>query len=416
MQKRKYYQMFLMGLLVIDIVISILYYLWYVDKKIPTDINIVENTEESFDFNLPVQCANTSNKCIKVMNNSKADGVLRVSAGRSSGSCSAELKLFGVIHYKNINFNIVKKQKIMPSGRAVGIYVNARGVMVLGTAKVFGKDGIEYSPAKNILQTGDYIYKIDGEDVSSIEDIENILQSKGASSMKVSVRRGREKINVKIKGIEGDDGKIKIGTWLREDTEGIGTITYVAKDNTYAALGHGIADSDTGLLIDISAGGVYNASVNKVISSKKGNPGQISGSVELSDRCRLGSIITNDDSGIKGKISLNESIYSFKEESALPISLKQNIKKGTAYIVCQLGENVEKYEVEISDIYQNAKENKDMVIKVTDDRLLKKTGGIVQGMSGSPIIQDGRIVGAITHVFVNEPVKGYGIFIEKMLS
>lgn len=416
MQRKKYYQLFLVIVLILDIVVSFLYYIWYLDKRIPTSINIVANSEESFNFNLPVKCENTSNTCIKVMSNPGTDGRLKVTAGNDYGSCKAELKLFGIIHYKNIKFNVVKKQKLMPSGRAVGIYVNARGVMVLGTANVHGKDGVEYSPAKNILQTGDYIYQVDGKNVSSIEDIENILQNRNKAAIQMKVRRGKEKIDVKMKCVEADDGNVKIGTWLREDTEGIGTITYITSDNMYAALGHGIADADTGLLVDISAGGLYKADVGSVIPSKKGSPGQISGSVELSDKCRIGSIATNQDSGIKGEMITGAQDYVYQKKNALPIAFKQEIKKGKAYIICQLGKQTGKYEVDICGIYQNAKENKDMVIKVTDKRLLNKTGGIVQGMSGSPIIQNGRLVGAVTHVFVNDPEKGYGIFIERMLS
>ena len=314
-----------------------------------------------------------------------------------------------------IKFNVVKKQKLIPSGRAAGIYVNAKGVMVLGTSSVVGKGGNSYSPSKNILQAGDYIYNVAGEEVSSIDDIEKILQTLGSGNIKMKIRRGKEKIDVKVKAIENEDGKVKIGTWLREDTEGIGTITYISPDNTYAALGHGIADADTGLLVDISAGGLYEAAVNKVIPSKRGVPGQISGSVELSDRCRIGSIISNNDSGIKGEILKSEAV-NCDNKYAVPVALKQDIKKGKAYILCQLDDDVKKYEIEICNIIQNAKENKDMVIKVTDKKLLKKTGGIVQGMSGSPIVQDGRIVGAVTHVFVDEPTKGYAIFIEKMLK
>ncbi|MBU5478710.1 SpoIVB peptidase [Eubacterium sp. MSJ-13] len=416
MQRKKYYQFILIGLLALDIIVSVLYYIWYLDKKIPASINIVENTEESFDFNLPVQCNSISNDDIKVFNNSNKGGSLKVIAGKSSGSCKAELKLFGLIHYRDIKFNVIKKQKVMPSGKAAGIYVNARGVMVLGTSAIQGKGGNSYNPAKNILQAGDYIYMVDGKEVSSIDDIENILQVIGAGNIKMKVRRGREKIDVKIKGIEGEDGKIKIGTWLREDTEGIGTITYIAKNNTYAALGHGIADADTGLLIDISAGGLYEAVVNRIIPSKKGVPGQISGSVELSDRCRIGSIIVNNDSGIKGEMDKGKEGFSFEEKSALPVALKQDITEGKAFIMCQLGENIEKYEVEICNIFQNSKENKDMIIKVTDKKLLEKTGGIVQGMSGSPIVQGGKIVGAVTHVFVDNPARGYAIFIEKMFK
>ena len=324
MQRKKYYQFILIGLLLLDIVVSILYYVWYLDRKIPANINIIENTEESFDFSLPVQCNDVASDTIKVFNNSQHGGKVKVVAGESTGSCKAELKLFGIFHYRNIKFNVVKKQKLIPSGRAAGIYVNAKGVMVLGTSSVVGKGGNSYSPSKNILQAGDYIYNVAGEEVSSIDDIEKILQTLGSGNIKMKIRRGKEKIDVKVKAIENEDGKVKIGTWLREDTEGIGTITYISPDNTYAALGHGIADADTGLLVDISAGGLYEAAVNKVIPSKRGVPGQISGSVELSDRCRIGSIISNNDSGIKGEILKSEAV-NCDNKYAVPVALKQDI-------------------------------------------------------------------------------------------
>ena len=139
MQRKKCYQFILIGLLLLDIVVSILYYVWYLDRKIPANINIIENTEESFDFSLPVQCNDVASDTIKVFNNSQHGGKVKVVAGESTGSCKAELKLFGIFHYRNIKFNVVKKQKLIPSGRAAGIYVNAKGVMVLGTSSVVGK-------------------------------------------------------------------------------------------------------------------------------------------------------------------------------------------------------------------------------------------------------------------------------------
>ena len=330
------------------------------------------------------------------------------------GSYQAELKLFGIFPYKNIRIDVIEKEQVMPSGKAVGLYIRSRGILILGTAAVAGKDGLSYEPAKEIVQPGDYLYRVNGKKVRNIDEVVRIVQGSRGKKTKLYLHRGQNDIVVKLDSVKASDGEYRLGIWLREDTEGIGTLSFVTKKNQFAALGHGITDIDTGSLLHLKSGEVYPASIRSVKKGAAGTPGELIGSVTLGEDRKLGEIKNNTLLGISGKIDSSE--YSYQENKALPIGLKQQVKKGKAHILCQLGSTVEKYEIEVEDMDMNSRDNKGMVLRITDRRLLQKTGGIVQGMSGSPIIQNGRVIGAVTHVFVNDPTRGYGIFIENMLE
>ena len=191
-------------------------------------------------------------------------------------------------------------------------------------------------------------------------------------------------------------------------------MTCVTEDNHFVALGHGITDVDTGEMIRLQQGGLYPASIQQIIAGKKGTPGELFGSVLLSEKQKIGDVKANNLWGISGEIA--QDGYRYQEEQGIPIALKQEIQTGTAAIRCQIDEEVREYEIEIEEIAINAKDLKGLVLRVTDQELLDKTGGIVQGLSGSPIIQNGKLIGAVTHVFVNDPSHGYGIFIEHMLA
>lgn len=420
--KRKY-RVFLAIALCVNIFAAAAYYIWYIDRKVPDNIMLVENREESLEFNVPLEGEiDGAVDVISIKNtNSVHDGNIHFNLNQTvrmqannTGSYKAKLKLFGLFHYKNIQIDVIKEQKVMPSGRAVGLYINSDGVMVLGTSEVTGKDGFTYEPAANILRAGDYIYRINNQEVENIEDVAEAVQDNGGGRVTIYLRRNNNNIKVKVDTVLAGDGEYKIGAWLREDTEGIGTLTYVTEDNNYAALGHGITDIDTGILIDIKNGGVYPAKISEVIRGEAGSPGEVLGSVKLGGTNRLGTINNNTNYGISGELFDNS--YSYNSSKALPVAMKQEVDRGKAIVRCQLGEEVEDYEVEIEKININSKENKGMVIKVTDKRLLSKAGGIVQGMSGSPVLQNNKIIGAVTHVFVNDSTRGYGIFIEDMLS
>lgn len=423
MKPKKKYRAVLIAVLCINIVAAALYYIWYIDRKIPDNIMLIENREESLSFNVPLEGEiDGAVDAISVNNKSSAqDGNIHFNLNRTvkmqannTGSYKADLKLFGLFHYKNIQIDVIREQKVMPSGRAVGLYINSDGIMVLGTSEITGKDGLSHEPAANILKAGDYIYKINGTSVEDIDDVAEAIQQNGRGRVTVYLNRDGNNIKVKVDTVLAADGNYKIGVWLREDTEGIGTLTYITEDNQYAALGHGITDIDTGLLINLKNGGVYPAQVKQVVPGGAGSPGEILGSVKLGAPNRLGTIDNNTDYGISGEISDNN--YGYISEKAVPAAMKQEVVTGKATVRCQLGDEVEDYEVEIEKININSEENKGMVIKVTDKRLLDKAGGIVQGMSGSPVLQDNKIIGAVTHVFVNDPSRGYGIFIEDMLS
>ena len=418
------YKRCLTAALFLNIFLAVFFYLWNIDSVIPDNILLIENREERFDFGVPLEGElESSVDAISVSSYDRSNKVGNnihfslnnpvVVQGSATGKYKAELKLFGLFHYKDINFSVIKEQKIMPSGRAVGLYVNSSGIMVLGSSEIAGKDGASHEPAANILQTGDYIFRVNNERVETIDDIVSVLQKFGAGKVTIRLRRGKNVIDVKVESVLANDGTYKIGAWLREDTEGIGTLTYVNKDNKYAALGHGITDIDTGLLIDIKDGGVYPASVQRIVAGESGIPGEIIGSVKLGDSSKIGTIDNNTEHGISG--TLNGSEYLYNNKKALPVGLKQEIKEGKAQIRCQIGDFVKSYDIEIEKVYLNSQDNKGMVIRVTDKELLKKAGGIIQGMSGSPIIQNGKIIGAVTHVFVDDATRGYGIFIENML-
>ena len=301
------YKRVLVSALFLNIFVAVYFYLWNIDSSIPDNILLIENREEKFDFGVPLEGKiKTSVDAISVINAAKNnnknihfnlnDPV--VVQGSVEGSYKAELKLFGLFHYKDVNFNVIKEQKVMPSGRAVGLYVNSSGIMVLGSSEVAGKDGTTYEPAANVLQTGDYIFRVNNEPVETIDDIVEILQTNGEGNVTLKLKRGRTLIDVKIDSVLANDGTYKIGAWLREDTDGIGTVTYVNKNNKYAALGHGITDIDTGLLIDIKDGGVYPASVQRVVAGESGIPGEIIGSVKLGESSKIGTIENNTEHGI----------------------------------------------------------------------------------------------------------------------
>ncbi|NLZ83672.1 MAG: SpoIVB peptidase, partial [Clostridiales bacterium] len=205
------------------------------------------------------------------------------------------------------------------------------------------------------------------------------------------------------------------GAWIRDNTQGIGTLTFVSTVGAFGALGHGITDIDTGLLMDIKGGTVYAADIMSIIKGKEGEPGELIGMIRQSSKHKIGKIYRNSLQGIFGTIDNNYNWILGQEP--LEIGLKQEVTRGKATILCTLADKVEEYNIEIENIdISNSNHSKGMVIRITDERLLEQTGGIVQGMSGSPIIQNNKIIGAVTHVFIQDSTKGYGTFIENMIN
>jgi stage IV sporulation protein B len=293
--------------------------------------------------------------------------------------------------------------------------VETDGILVLGSGRITGTDGMNYEPTRDKLKSGDYILKVNDVEVNRKNDFVDMLQGCNGEDIILQVRRNKEKITVRVSPVKTASGSYKIGAWIRDNTQGIGTLTFISTDGQFGALGHGITDIDTGLLMNVKMGSIYTAEIMSIIKGKEGEPGELIGMIRQSDKYRIGSITNNTYQGIFGKIG-----YEYDEGldmEPLELGLKQEVVKGKAYIRCNIDEKITDYEINIENVdVSNSNHSKGIVIRITDERLLKLTGGIVQGMSGSPIIQNNKIIGAVTHVFIQDSTKGYGTFIENMVN
>lgn len=302
---------------------------------------------------------------------------------------------------------------VIPMGNTVGIYVNTKGILVIDTGEVTDLYGNTKSPAKNKLIKGDYITGLNGEDVKTKKQLINAITDCGGETLYFKVLRNDSEVTVRIDPVETGVDIYKIGIWVRDDLQGLGTITYV-KGNEFGALGHSITDSDTGELMQVSGGKLYLADIYGVEKGISGTPGEIEGMITYDTENVVGNIEDNKLYGIYGNITNEfESIIDYGE--SMPIAPSDEVETGSACIQTYVSGKKMSYSIDIVNIHNNKYGDKEMEIKVTDNDLIELTGGIVQGMSGSPIIQNGKLVGAVTHVFVNDPTRGYGIFIENML-
>ena len=316
---------------------------------------------------------------------------------------------------KEVSAGTGSENLLIPGGMPIGIYMETDGVMVLGTDEIKSSDGSSTSPAKHLVKDGDYIVGIDEEEVENKQELIEVMQNLSKKTVILHLRRKMEYIDVKIHPAKDEEGKYKLGIWVRDNVQGLGTITFLNANSEFGALGHGIHDVDTSELLEISEGTLYETSIQNIKKGQNGSPGGMEGIIVYNHYNVLGSITSNTETGIYGKIDRVDKV--FKKQEAYPAGSKEEIKTGKAYIRCAVSDEVKDYEIQITKIDLHPGEvNKGIEIRVTDEELLRITGGIVQGMSGSPILQDGKIVGAVTHVFVQDSTKGYGIFIENMLE
>lgn len=332
-----------------------------------------------------------------------------------NGSYRVGCRFLGFIPLKTVKVSTIEEQEVYASGSPVGIYMETKGVLVIDSGVVRDTDGISRTPAEHIIKPGDYIRSVDGEELTSKKQLMELVKENHGEAMEMEVLRREEMITLALTPIQTEDGSYKLGIWVRDNIQGIGTMTFVSDGGKFAALGHGISDVDTGERLDISRGELYDAQILSVQKGAAGSPGELRGVIDYENSKKLGKIVKNTVNGIIGQ--LDDAHVDEMEKALYPIGLKQEIREGSAEILCDVGEGVERYEIEITEVDWNTKDsNKSFVIHALDEKLLELTGGIVQGMSGSPIIQDGKLVGAVTHVFVNDPTRGYGIFIENMLE
>ena len=402
-------------------IVAVTGYTWYyMDQAVPDRVSIIQNQEEDFSFGLPLKATIISDsEEVSLGNESNIPADQITISGRQhfsmiageQGSYQVGLKLFGLIKLKDIQVDVVDTRYAIPCGSPIGIYLKSDGVMVIGTGRITGPDGMEVEPAFGILKTGDYIEAFNGKPMKTKEDLISAVNDSGGQDSVVTVRRDGEPIDVSVKPIASSDGKYKLGAWVRDDTQGIGTITYVDMNGNFGALGHGISDSDTGDLVETSQGALYSTEIMGIEKGTIGKPGLLSGVIYYGPQSHMGDISQNTNEGIFGTV--NQQFKKQLTGEPMEIACRQDVKPGVAYIRSNVSGELEDYEIEIQKVDYNAShKNKSMVIKVTDPRLLELTGGIVQGMSGSPIIQDGKLAGAVTHVFVQDASRGFGILIE----
>lgn len=425
MKRRVVYRACLIIAFMISLSGLVYFFYSYIDKQIPNIIHLIVNEKEEFDFSLPIE-AELVEDDISVINIDQGKKVLdhQINIDMNKpfylesselGEYKIALKLFGLIEYKTITVNVIEETMVIPSGAPIGVYIESDGVMVLGTSAITGDDGQNYEPALDVLQSGDYITGINGCRIEYKDELIEKIQECGSDTINFEIRRNNKTMQVEVTPVKTAEGDYKIGTWIRDNTQGIGTLTYVKLDGSFGALGHGITDVDTNLLMEINKGTLYNAKVLDIVKGENGTPGEIVGMIKTGDGNDIGDINQNTNQGIFGTIrGIN---YPIDKNKAMPIGLKQDIELGKASILCSVEGTVKEYEIEIEKIQMNnKKQNKGLVIKITDQRLLNVTNGIVQGMSGSPIIQNGKVIGAVTHVFIQDSTKGYGTFIENMLK
>lgn len=304
-------------------------------------------------------------------------------------------------------------RSVIPLGQAVGIKLFAQGVLVVGLSDVTTDQGLA-SPAKACgLQKGDIITHINDTKVSSIEEVQTILQDLEGEEMNVRVLRDEKDRAFSTHAVQcSADGSYKLGAWIRDSMAGIGTLTFVDPNTgLFGTLGHGINDVDTSVLMKLQSGAITPASVAGVVKGMDGRPGELKGC--FSSKQDLGTLFANTEQGVFGTLT-NPNTFSGQP---IPVAQPEEIHTGPATILSNVeGTTVEEYQVEILKLHPNASDTRDLMLKVTDSRLLEKTGGIVQGMSGSPILQDGKLVGAVTHVLIDHADQGYGIFATHMLE
>lgn len=331
-----------------------------------------------------------------------------------NGSYQIRCKWLGVLPLKTIKVHTVEKQEVLVSGSPVGIYMETKGVLVIDSGEITDREGIRRTPAEHIIQSGDYICEIDGKVLTGKRQLMQLVRENQGEPMELQVIRHQETIKLEMTPVETEDGSYKLGIWVRDNIQGIGTLTYVEPNGTFGALGHGISDADTGERLEISDGDLYRADILSIRKGTAGTPGELRGVINYREENRIGTICGNSQYGIRGQMEPGKYTESMKK---IPTGFKQEIQTGKAEIRCDIGDGIREYQCEILEIDSNARDtNKCFVLRITDDDLLSRTGGIVQGMSGSPVLQNGKLIGAITHVFVNDPTKGYGIFIENMME
>ncbi len=394
------------------------YYL--VDTGIPSVIRVRAGKEQTFDLGVPAKAEiiNVSRQG----NSNIPEGAVIIDLNDtvtmnidSMEQYLMEVKLFGILPFKQVDIQVIEEHELIPVGVPIGIYVKTDGILVIGVGEFTGQDGMQYSPAKYILKSGDYVHKLNGQTVTEKDDFIERIATGDGGELTLTVERAGEMMDLKVTPVKDQGGSFRIGAWVRDNAQGVGTMTYIDEDGNFGALGHGINDVDTSTLMEMEDGTLYETEIVSIHKGKMGTPGEMVGMISYANDRILGDVRMNCEQGIFG--TCNNKAYALTDAEPLPIGLKQEITKGAAQVLCTVNGVTQYFDIQITGIHlDHDNVNRGLEIQITDPKLLEITGGIVQGMSGAPIIQNGKFIGAVTHVLVQDSTRGYGIFIENMLE
>lgn len=352
----------------------------------------------------------------------KAFGVETIETAITSNSnyniSNVEVSLFGKLPVKNVAVTTIENAKVVPIGKIIGLKLYTNGVLIVGMSEIEDENSILSKQYENSdIKEGDTILKINEKEIEDIENLKDVVNSSNGKKLELTLLRDGSIVTSNITPIQTKNKEYKLGLWVKDAATGVGTMTfYEPESKVYAVLGHGITDADTDSLINIDSGELVTS---RIISIKKGeveNPGEIKGTIL--NQQTIGEVIKNTQFGIYGKLN-NLTSLNIDTSKVLDVALREEIEIGEAKVLCAIdNSNVAKeYSIEIEKIYtDNEFNNKSMLIKVTDEELLEKTGGIIRGLSGAPIIQNGKFIGAITNVLVSNPEIGYAIFGDLMIK
>lgn len=342
---------------------------------------------------------------------SDADGDRVTLTGENAGDAHLVVSFLGV-PVKRVNVNVQPTRLVVPGGQAIGVALEMAGVLVVGASDI----GQTVSPARRAgIRAGDRILAVGGTAITSAQHLSDLI--KDGDEAKLQVLRGDEKLSVPVKPVrDGEDGAYRLGIWVRDSTAGVGTLSfYDPKSGMYGALGHAITDVDTGSMLTVGEGAIYESRVVDILRSEGGRPGELMGDF-MNDEKELGPLTKNTQRGIYGK--LNRSLSNALYPEGVPVASRTELVTGPATLLTTIDDQgVRSYDCEITKLFsQNEPGQRSMVIKITDPELLKRTGGIVQGMSGSPILQNGKLAGVVTHVYIDDTQLGYAVYAEWMLK
>ena len=388
---------------------------WYMCyNSVPSQVRLATKGEQRMDFGMPAVASIQTGQ-------GKVETALyrpvRMVTGDAEATYQMDVKLLGLIPLKSVEIQVMSEKSVSAAGFPVGIFLKTKGVMVVGVGSFSDEAGAVREPAKGLLAEGDYILKYNDVEVTGKKQFMNLLAENQGTEVLLGVERDGAYLEVRVTPALNQNGVYKMGIWVRDNAQGVGTLTFVDEKGNFGALGHGITDADTGELMELGRGSLYATKIVAVRRGTDGVPGELTGMIEYDDSNVIGEITKNTPYGIFGRLNMEKLKENGIVLETQQIGFKQDIHLGAAKMISTVNDEMHAYDIEITAIHMGSNGgNKGLELRVRDEALLNLTGGIVQGMSGSPIVQDGKVVGAVTHVLVNAPEKGYGIFIEEMMQ